>query len=122
MLALTLVSASANAREQVTSASERTLAISAAGGQRGSIDRHDGGGIPEIAVKPEPAPFASEEILGALADAGEHWRIEPAHGPIHVWTPEAYDPKTAATVVFVHGYHTDADEAWTDYRLAQQFA
>lgn len=107
MLALSLFSAAANAREHVT------------------IDHRDTGGGPAllpIETPVEPAPFQSEQILGALADAGEHWRIETPHGPVHVWTPEAYDPKTASTIVFVHGYHTDVDAAWSDYRLEQQFA
>jgi hypothetical protein len=53
---------------------------------------------------------------------GQHWRITTDRGPIHVWTPEGYDRATASTVVFVHGYNTDVDTAWTDYHLQEQFA
>jgi hypothetical protein len=73
-----------------------------------------------LALPPPPTP--KEVELDELVDAGRHWRIETGHGPVHVWIPEGYDPATAATVVFVHGYWVSVDEAWTDYRLPQQFA
>jgi hypothetical protein len=38
-----------------------------------------------------------------------------------VWVPPGYDRETAGTVVYVHGYWVDADQAWKDYHLAQQF-
>lgn len=68
------------------------------------------------------APTPQELALDELVAAGHHWRIETDRGPVHVWTPEGYDPATAATVVFVHGYFVSVDEAWNDYRLPQQFA
>ena len=40
---------------------------------------------------------------------------------MHVWFPENYDRATAGTVVYVHGYWTDADGAWRDHELARQF-
>ena len=52
---------------------------------------------------------------------GKHWRIKTAQGAVHVWVPAGYDRATAGTVVYVHGYWTDADGAWTKYELAQQF-
>jgi hypothetical protein len=52
---------------------------------------------------------------------GKHWRIKTNAGAVHVWVPPNYDRSTAGTVVYVHGYWTDADGAWRDYRLAQQF-
>jgi hypothetical protein len=76
---------------------------------------------PALLVLPPP-PTPQEAALDELVDAGRHWRIETGHGPVHVWIPAAYDPATAATVVFVHGYWVSVDEAWTDYRLPQQFA
>ncbi len=57
----------------------------------------------------------------ASAEGGQHWRVSTDRGPIHVWTPEGYDRATAMTVVFVHGYNTNVDTAWTDYRLQEQF-
>ncbi len=53
---------------------------------------------------------------------GRHWRISSKNGPIHVWVPAGYDRKTAGLVVYVHGYHVDADGAWKRHKLAQQFA
>lgn len=52
---------------------------------------------------------------------GTHWRIETAQGAVHVWIPPGYDRATAGTVVYVHGYYTDADGAWRDHGLARQF-
>jgi hypothetical protein len=63
---------------------------------------------------------------GARADVsalpGTHWRLETDRGPIHVWMPDGYDPKTAKTVVFVHGYNTNVDSAWVEFKLREQFA
>lgn len=55
----------------------------------------------------------------ALADS--HWRLETDRGPVHVWIPDGYDAKTAVTVVFVHGYDTNVDTAWSEYKLRDQF-
>jgi hypothetical protein len=55
-------------------------------------------------------------------DAGEHLRLETERGPIHLWRPADYDPRTAGTVVYVHGYFTSVDQTWTDDHLAEQFA
>lgn len=57
-----------------------------------------------------------DEVLG-----GRHWRIKTAQGAVHVWVPPGYDRATAGTVVYVHGYWTDADGAWRDHQLARQF-
>ena len=47
----------------------------------------------------------------------EHWRIATAQGAVHVWVPEGYDRESAGTVIYVHGYYTDADGAWRDHLL-----
>ncbi|MBA3819424.1 MAG: hypothetical protein H0X17_11070 [Deltaproteobacteria bacterium] len=60
--------------------------------------------------------------LQALVVRGRHWRVETPRGPVHVWAPEGYDPVTATTVVYVHGYHADADTVWRTHRLPEQFA
>ena len=52
---------------------------------------------------------------------GKHFRIKTAQGAVHVWFPPGYDRATAGTVVYVHGYWTDADGAWRDHELARQF-
>jgi hypothetical protein len=67
-------------------------------------------------------PTPHEVALDEAVSAGRHWRVDTERGPIHVWIPAGYDAATAATVVFVHGYYVTVDEAWTDYRLPQQFA
>jgi len=58
-------------------------------------------------------------------DGGEGFtimvRIKTPQGAVHVWVPEGYDRETAGTVVYVHGYYTDADGAWRDHELARQF-
>jgi hypothetical protein len=77
---------------------------------------------PTLVPPAPPRIAADDEVLEDMAKAGRHWRIETEHGPVHVWIPENYDPATAATIVFVHGYHIDVDQAWHDYRLDQQFA
>lgn len=62
--------------------------------------------------------------FGTPAEAGgrpSHWRLQTAHGPVHVWTPAQYDPDTAGVVVYIHGYFDDVDTAWRSHRLAQQF-
>lgn len=52
---------------------------------------------------------------------GKHWRIKTSNGAVHVWLPPGYDRETAGTVVYVHGYYTDADGAWREHELARQF-
>lgn len=57
----------------------------------------------------------------ARADSA-HTRIETSRGPVHTWSPENFDPASAGIVVYVHGYFTDVDRAWTKHQLARQFA
>ena len=52
---------------------------------------------------------------------GEHLRVETEHGPLHLWRPAKYDPRTAGMVVYIHGYFTSVDQTWTDDHLATQF-
>lgn len=59
--------------------------------------------------------------VGEGITIGEHTRLETAQGPVHVWTPQGYDPDTAMTVVYVHGYSIDVDEAWWAHGLPEQF-
>ena len=66
---------------------------------------------------PGPRPGLPE-----IASHGHSWRLDTERGAVHVWIPESYDPATAATIVFVHGYRTDSDTVWSQYRLPEQFA
>jgi hypothetical protein len=62
-------------------------------------------------------------LVASHASAEEkHWRLETAHGPVHVWQPAQYKAKTAGLVIYVHGFYTDADGAWKKHALAKQFA
>jgi len=76
------------------------------------------------AAERRPKKVAAEGRLDKKEDqvaGGLHWRIETDEGAVHVWIPPNYDRATAGTVVYVHGYYTDADGAWRDYHLAKQF-
>lgn len=70
--------------------------------------------------KRKPATGKLEKTEDTVA-GGTHWRIKTGGGSVHVWIPRGYDRATAGTVVYVHGYRTDADGAWKDHDLAQQF-
>jgi hypothetical protein len=52
---------------------------------------------------------------------GTHWRIKSPNGPIHVWIPPGYERGSAGTVIYVHGYHVTADQAWKRHKLPRQF-
>jgi hypothetical protein len=52
---------------------------------------------------------------------GKHFRIRTVRGAVHVWFPPEYNRETAGTVIYVHGYYTDADGAWREHDLARQF-
>ena len=64
------------------------------------------------------APIAPTDHVAG----GDHWRLETTRGPVHVWRPDGYDPATAGTVLYVHGYYTSVDETWAADQLADQFA
>jgi hypothetical protein len=53
---------------------------------------------------------------------GTHWRLATEHGPVHVWRPPRYDRRTAGTVIYLHGWYDNADQAFANHHLAQQFA
>jgi hypothetical protein len=61
------------------------------------------------------AIVAATRLLG-----GDHWRIDTDNGPVHVFCPAGYDAARAGTVVYIHGYWDDVDEAWREYKLADQ--
>ena len=88
--------------------------------------------VPEAAPTPPPPPPAARITTSKVRtreqvkDDGEgrlekkedtvaggtHWRIKTNAGAVHVWVPANYDRATAGTVVYIHGYWTDADGAW----------
>jgi hypothetical protein len=67
------------------------------------------------------SPIAPGTVRRAREAGGDHLRIGTEHGVVHVWRPRGYRHKTAGTVVYLHGYYTDVDQAWVDHRLAEQF-
>jgi hypothetical protein len=64
-----------------------------------------------------PAIARADAIAG-----GEHVRIETERGAVHVWTPRGYRAERAGIALYVHGYYTDVDRAWTAHHLPEQFA
>jgi len=79
--------------------------------------------------RPHPARAHVEEDDGDgrlekkedTVQGGRHFRITTSRGAVHVWAPPDYDRATAGTVIYVHGYYTDADGAWREHELAKQF-
>jgi hypothetical protein len=80
-----------------------------------------------VAPKARPRVTVKDDGEGRLEKTedtvagGMHWRIKTKAGAVHVWVPADYDRASAGTVVYVHGYRTDADGAWKNYGLARQF-
>jgi hypothetical protein len=74
-----------------------------------------------------PRPLVKDDGEGRLEKTedvvagGRHFRIKTRAGSVHVWVPPNYDRATAGTVIYVHGYWTDADGAWREHSLARQF-
>lgn len=58
--------------------------------------------------------------LCVLSSTGSHHRWETSNGPIHTWHPGLAVP--TSVVLYVHGYNDDADSAFADHKLAEQFA
>ena len=58
-------------------------------------------------------------IVCVLSSTGTHQRWQTANGPIHTWRPGAAVPTTV--VLYVHGYNDDADSAFANHHLAEQF-
>lgn len=62
------------------------------------------------------------KTLTELVEHGRHWRLTTKNGAIHVWIPDGYTRRRAETIIYVHGYYVNADQAWRNYSLAKQFA
>jgi hypothetical protein len=63
----------------------------------------------------------ADRITHDAIAGGEHWRIQTDAGAIHVWRPAGYNAESAGVAVYVHGYYTDVDKAWSEHSLAEQF-
>ena len=57
---------------------------------------------------------------GEVLEGGEHTRLVTKRGAVHLWCRPGRQPRSV--VVYVHGYRDDVDSAFTNHRLAEQFA
>jgi hypothetical protein len=73
------------------------------------------------AISRRPPRPPKPKVTSDTVAGGKHWRFKADKGVVHVWIPEGYDARAAGTVVYVHGYYTSADEAWSGFHLADQF-
>ena len=64
---------------------------------------------------------AADPVVKSAEAGGQHIRLATEHGPVHLWMPPGYRQETAGIALYVHGYYTDVDRAWTEHRLAAQF-
>src|SRR5208283_2556332 len=71
---------------------------------------------------PALVPAQQEAEEATPEPRGEHLRVETEHGPLHLWRPAKYDARTAGIVIYIHGYFTSVDQAWTESDLETQFA
>ncbi|MBA3392719.1 MAG: hypothetical protein H0T89_08750 [Deltaproteobacteria bacterium] len=77
---------------------------------------------PELRLVSDAPVDPKAPWLATVVAAGRHARLETTRGPVHVFTPAGYTAATAMTIVYVHGYHQDADTVWAEHRLPEQFA
>lgn len=68
-----------------------------------------------------PSQRPSRPVPKESLNNGDHWRIETERGFVHVWRPHGYEASSAGIIVYVHGYYTDVDTAWSKHRLVDQF-
>lgn len=76
-----------------------------------------------------PSPTAQSLARTQPTEWVEQWLDDGRHvrfgtkdqGPVHAWRPRHYQPETAATVVYLHGFYTDVDGAVRDHALTAQF-
>jgi len=73
------------------------------------------------AIGPQETGSGTVHKTEDIVAGGTHWRMSTAQGAVHVWIPKDYDRNTAGSVFYIHGYWTNADEAWREHGLAQQF-
>lgn len=66
-------------------------------------------------------PIAIGAVERHKTGPGMHWRLGTAHGSVHVWKPASYKAATAGTVIYLHGYYTNVDQAVEDHKLLEQF-
>lgn len=73
--------------------------------------------LPQVGAARAPKMKRLKDAAG-----GKHWRITvPGKGPVHVWIPPGYNRRRAGLVVYLHGYWTNPDQAWSKHGLPKQF-
>jgi hypothetical protein len=75
-----------------------------------------------LALLPAMTPPGPQAAGGPTEAGATSVRWASPAGPVRIWKPAGYAPETAATVIYVHGYHRHADSVWTVADLARQFA
>ncbi len=76
---------------------------------------------------PTPSQLAirntgEREYVDELLEDGRYIRFGTKdQGPVHVWRPRVYRRDTAVTVIYLHGFYTDADRAMLEHALPTQF-
>jgi hypothetical protein len=60
-------------------------------------------------------------MTAAEPAAAQEWRIVSAGQVVRVFRPPGFRGRDAAVVLYVHGFYTDADKAWIQHRLPEQF-
>ena len=89
----------------------------------------DAGVAVDAGVLEPPTPAASliaatakrEYVEQLLAD-GKHYRFgTDDKGPVHVWRPSYYRAERASLVIYLHGFYNNADTAFFEHQLANQF-
>lgn len=98
-----------------------TVAPAHAQARMADVPRRGDGPVRRARQAPAAESEARLEKTEDQVAGGTHWRIKTSAGAVHVWVPAGYDRETAGTVVYVHGYYTDADGAWREHSLAKQF-
>jgi hypothetical protein len=61
-------------------------------------------------------------VYGGSRAAAQEWRIESGGRVVRVYRPAGFHGESASLVLYVHGFFTDADQAWRAHRLPEQFA
>jgi hypothetical protein len=121
-----LAGAAANLQDAIVGRLLAVAAIMTIGGAAVVATRAvaDGSAVPAVpdTFTGDAGPPPPPSPLTLAVAAGRHWRLDSAHGAIHVWTPPGYHADGAGLIVYVHGYYTDVDHAWHDYQLPEQFA
>lgn len=91
------------------------------------LSQLDGGTLADAGAQLTPAAAliaqtVKRELVTQLLDDGRHTRFgTDDKGPVHVWRPGTYQPQTAITVVYVHGFYDNTDSAFFGHRLSEQF-